>query len=95
MVCKLLYAMLEREQVVYHVGEGSEDHNYWGPPELQYPDLNPGPSYSIAGGVASDQYGGAAAALTIMYYSLITDNGRMYKFFHSCFGKGFSPGSNI
>jgi hypothetical protein len=52
---------------VYQVGEGSEDHNYWGSPELQDPEGYPRPSHSTADGAASDQCGGAAAALALMY----------------------------
>ena len=48
---------------VYQVGEGSVDHTYWGPPELQ---SSARPSYSTADGAASDQCAAAAAALAIM-----------------------------
>ena len=51
----------------YQVGEGSVDHNYWGPPELQDPASYPRPAYFATNeDPASDQAAGAAAALTIM-----------------------------
>ena len=49
----------------YQVGEGSTDHNYWGPPELQKtarPALFATPEQA-----ASDQTAGAAASLAINY----------------------------
>ncbi|WP_165901917.1 glycoside hydrolase family 9 protein [Reinekea marinisedimentorum] len=52
----------------YMVGDGSTDHNYWGPPELQLSDEFPRPaSFAYEGDPASDQAAGAAAALTLMY----------------------------
>ncbi|ACV12565.1 glycoside hydrolase family 9 [Halorhabdus utahensis DSM 12940] len=50
----------------YHVGEGSIDHNYWGPPELQSSEEYPRPAYfATPEDPASDQCAGTAAALTI------------------------------
>jgi endoglucanase len=52
----------------YQVGEGSVDHNYWGPPELQSPKKFPRPAYfATSEKPASDQTAGAAAALALMY----------------------------
>jgi endoglucanase len=59
---------------VYHVGEGSEDHNYWGPPELQKDELYPRPYYATDTNPASDQASQAAAALAIMYLILETED---------------------
>jgi hypothetical protein len=51
----------------YMVGEGSSDHTYWGPPELQDGSLIPRPAdFATAQTPGSDQAAGAAAALTIM-----------------------------
>lgn len=50
----------------YQVGEGSVDHNYWGPSELQSATLYPRPAYfATAETPASDQAAGAAAALAV------------------------------
>ncbi|MBX6372240.1 MAG: glycoside hydrolase family 9 protein [Acidothermus sp.] len=50
----------------YQVGEGSVDHNYWGPSELQDPKLYPRPAYFATSETpASDQAAGAAAALAV------------------------------
>lgn len=52
----------------YQVGEGSIDHNYWGPPELQSVETYPRPAYfATADTPASDQAAGAAASLAITY----------------------------
>ena len=50
----------------YQVGDGDEDHAYWGPPELQ--DKNR-PTYAVAtpDTPASEMCGDAAAALALMY----------------------------
>ena len=49
----------------YQVGEGSTDHNYWGPPELQ---TTARPAYfATAENPASDQCAGAAASLAVNY----------------------------
>lgn len=51
----------------YQMGEGSIDHNYWGPPELQSCDDYPRPVYfATEDDPASDQAAGAAAALALM-----------------------------
>ncbi|MBN1174832.1 MAG: glycoside hydrolase family 9 protein [Micromonosporaceae bacterium] len=55
----------------YMVGNGTIDHTYWGPPELQDGEYYVRPAtFATATTPASDQAAGAAAALTIM--SLIT-----------------------
>lgn len=52
----------------YMVGQGTVDHTYWGPPELQDPDKYPRPAtFATADQPASDQAAGAAAALALMY----------------------------
>lgn len=53
----------------YMVGEGTVDHSYWGPPELQsLTDFNVRPvDFAYADDPASDQCAGASAALTLMY----------------------------
>lgn len=50
----------------YQIGDGTEDHNYWGPPELQSEDR---PTVCVANenNPASDVLGETAAALAIMY----------------------------
>lgn len=49
----------------YQVGEGTSDHCYWGPPELQ---TTPRPAwFATKETPASDQCAGAAASLTINY----------------------------
>lgn len=51
----------------YQVGEGGIDHTYWGPPELQRPEVLPRPAYfATAETPASDQAGEASAALALM-----------------------------
>jgi hypothetical protein len=51
----------------YQVGEGSVDHSYWGPSELQSRTLYPRPAYlATAQTPAADQTASAAAALTVM-----------------------------
>ncbi|AEE96314.1 glycoside hydrolase family 9 protein [Mahella australiensis] len=57
---------------VYQVGEGSVDHNYWGPPELQKDSEYPRPYYATDTHPASDQESQAAASLAIM--SLILED---------------------
>ncbi|MEJ6951298.1 glycoside hydrolase family 9 protein [Natronospora cellulosivora (SeqCode)] len=54
---------------VYMVGEGTIDHNYWGPPELQANSEHNDRPVEVAypESPASDQAAGAAAALTLMY----------------------------
>ncbi|WP_052432510.1 glycoside hydrolase family 9 protein [Streptacidiphilus carbonis] len=50
----------------YQVGEGSVDHDYWGPSELQSATLYPRPAYfATAETPAADQAASAAAALTV------------------------------
>ncbi|MCM3700206.1 glycoside hydrolase family 9 protein [Paenibacillus macerans] len=52
----------------YMVGQGTVDHTYWGPPELQDPAKYPRPAtFATAEQPASDQAAGAAAALALMY----------------------------
>ena len=49
----------------YQVGDGTTDHNYWGPPELQ---TTPRPAFFATSETpASDQCAGAAASLAINY----------------------------
>lgn len=55
----------------YMVGDGTIDHTYWGPPELQDPELYPRPAtFATAVTPASDQAAGAAAALALMYLNM-------------------------
>lgn len=55
----------------YQVGEGSVDHNFWGPPELIDHVRYPRPAYfATAETPASDQASGAAASLAITYLNL-------------------------
>jgi endoglucanase len=50
----------------YQVGEGSVDHNYWGPSELQNPATYPRPAYFATSQTpAADQAASAAAALAV------------------------------
>jgi hypothetical protein len=50
----------------YQVGEGSIDHNYWGPSELQSPTTYPRPAYfATTQTPAADQTASAAAALAV------------------------------
>jgi endoglucanase len=50
----------------YQVGEGSVDHDYWGPSELESPTLYPRPAYlATAQTPAADQAASAAAALAV------------------------------
>jgi endoglucanase len=50
----------------YQVGEGSTDHDYWGPSELQSSTTYPRPAYfATAQTPAADQAASAAAALTV------------------------------
>ena len=50
----------------YQVGEGSVDHDYWGPSELQSATLYPRPAYfATAQTPAADQTASAAAALAV------------------------------
>ena len=50
----------------YQVGEGSVDHDYWGPSELQSATTYPRPAYFATSETpASDQTAGAAAALAV------------------------------
>ncbi|GAE89288.1 glycoside hydrolase family 9 protein [Acetivibrio straminisolvens] len=50
----------------YQVGDGQEDHTYWGAPEVQ-PGRRPVPYVANASNPASDVCGLTSAALTIMY----------------------------
>ena len=51
----------------YQVGEGSVDHSYWGPSELESPALYPRPAYLATSSTpAADQTASAAAALAVM-----------------------------
>lgn len=56
---------------VYQTGEGSIDHNYWGPPELQRDERAVHATDTEPG---SDQASQAAAALAIMYLILETED---------------------
>jgi endoglucanase len=50
----------------YQVGEGSVDHDYWGPSELQSSSLYPRPAYFATSQTpAADQTASAAAALAV------------------------------
>lgn len=50
----------------YQVGDGSIDHDYWGPSELESPTQYPRPAYlATAATPAADQTASAAAALTV------------------------------
>jgi endoglucanase len=50
----------------YQVGEGSVDHNYWGPSELQSSSQYPRPAYfATTEAPAADQTASAAAALAV------------------------------
>ncbi|URZ15509.1 glycoside hydrolase family 9 protein [Clostridium felsineum] len=53
----------------YQCGDGTTDHSYWGPPELQTPDITSRPTLYAATPEkpASDVCGSTAAALAIMY----------------------------
>ncbi|QUI25071.1 glycoside hydrolase family 9 protein [Vallitalea pronyensis] len=52
----------------YMVGEGNDDHSYWGPPELQLVSKYPRPAdFATSETPASDQAAQASAALTLMY----------------------------
>ncbi len=51
----------------YQVGQGSVDHNFWGPGEIESPTTYPRPAYCATSTTpATDQAAGAAAALTVM-----------------------------
>jgi endoglucanase len=50
----------------YQVGQGSVDHDFWGPSELESPTLYPRPAYlATAQTPAADQAASAAAALAV------------------------------
>jgi endoglucanase len=53
----------------YQCGDGTTDHSYWGPPELQTTDITTRPTLYAAttGTPASDVCGSAAASLALMY----------------------------
>jgi endoglucanase len=53
----------------YQCGDGTTDHSYWGPPELQTTELTTRPTLYVAtpGTPASDVCGSAAASLALMY----------------------------
>ncbi|WP_127532586.1 glycoside hydrolase family 9 protein [Paenibacillus kobensis] len=88
----------------YMVGNGTVDHAYWGPPELQDPAAYPRPAtFATAETPASDQAAGAAAALAIMYLNtkdtdpqyaaLCLDNAKaLYTFAKTYRGLGNSDG---
>jgi hypothetical protein len=62
----------------YQVGDGSVDHAYWGPPELQSEKLYPRPAYfATPDNPASDQTASHAAALAIMAM-LVSDTDAAY-----------------
>ncbi|MCL5047638.1 MAG: glycoside hydrolase family 9 protein, partial [Firmicutes bacterium] len=57
----------------YQVGQGSVDHNFWGPGEIESPTTYPRPAYcATAQTPATDQSAGAAAALAVM--AILTKN---------------------
>ncbi len=59
----------------YQVGEGSVDHNFWGPPELIDHVKYPRPAYfATAETPASDQAAGAAASLALTYLNQKEDD---------------------
>lgn len=88
----------------YQVGEGSIDHNYWGPPELQSCEDFPRPAYlATEDNPASDQVAGAAAALALSalnfedynaeYADLcLTTAIKLYEFAKNNRGLGYSGG---
>lgn len=56
----------------YMVGEGTDDHTYWGPPELQDNTKIPRPiEFATADSPASEMAAGAGAALAIMYLNYV------------------------
>jgi endoglucanase len=59
---------------VYQVGEGNQDHNYWGPPELQKEENQARNVYGTDTNPGSDQASQAAAALAIMSMILKTED---------------------
>ncbi len=88
----------------YQVGEGSIDHNYWGPPELQLASSYPRPAYfATAETPASDQAAGAAAALALMSLNMQSSDASyaarcletaqaLYRFARQYRGLGYSGG---
>lgn len=85
----------------YQVGDGTNDHNYWGPPELQ---TTPRPAwFATSETPASDQCAGAAASLAINYLNFKDTDPEyaeecldtalaLYKFAKANRGCGFSGG---
>ncbi|NLL73958.1 MAG: hypothetical protein GX237_10575 [Clostridiales bacterium] len=85
----------------YQVGDGTNDHNYWGPPELQ---TTPRPAFFASHETpASDQCAGAAASLAINYLNFIDSDPEyamtcldtaiaLYEFAKENRGLGFSGG---
>ncbi|MFC7560443.1 glycoside hydrolase family 9 protein [Paenibacillus farraposensis] len=88
----------------YMVGNGTVDHTYWGPPELQDSAKYPRPAtFATAETPASDQAAEAAAALAIMslnmknddaeYASTCLENAKaLYRFAQTNRGLGNSDG---
>jgi endoglucanase len=88
----------------YQVGEGSVDHDYWGPSELESPTTYPRPAYlATTQTPAADQTASAAAALAAMSiltassnasYSAecLTDAEALYNFSLANPGIGYSGG---
>ncbi len=88
----------------YMVGDGTTDHNYWGPPELQRnKDYARPATFATQDTPASDQAGEAAAALALMYLNYkevdsvyadkcLTYAKALYKFGREYRGLGISGG---
>lgn len=85
----------------YQVGDGTSDHNYWGPPELQ---TTPRPVwFATEENPASDQCAGAAASLAVNYLNFketdpdyaekcLDTAVALYEFAKQYRGTGFSGG---
>jgi hypothetical protein len=59
----------------YMVGNGTIDHTYWGPPELQNATTYPRPAeFAWSGAPGSDVSAEAAAALTIEYFNTLSSD---------------------
>jgi hypothetical protein len=88
----------------YQVGDGTVDHTYWGPPELQLSNKYPRPVYFATKETpASDQAAGASAALALMYLNFKNEDTNysdkclktakdLYDFAKANRGLGFSGG---
>ena len=88
----------------YQVGEGSVDHDYWGPSELQSPASYPRPAYfATTQTPAADQTASAAAALAVESLLTASSNASysaqclryaqaLYAFARASPGTGYSGG---